>query len=562
MHGIGTVAAFVFFVAGTLRTTWSPVMDERGEALISFDKAKTIARRALEKSRIDDGPDPGITWGRLRLPTETGTGHFAIVGIAGAGKTLMMAHLMYDVISRMGKGEGKRAVIFDYKGNAAEMVRAMNPNVPLFVLSPSSPEFVQWDISDDVDSDEAARLLAAILVPKEQTTVQFYENAPQILVEAVFKAFLRKCKTRKSKWTIRDLLLAFKDGEHLQAVIGDCEEAMSIAGHVLTDPNTLPSVLSGLSIKLGRLRTLAAIWDTIPQKGRQDFSVKKWTQSEVILLLPFDPKRREGMEAMNGAIFGWLTTVVLASTDADQTKKGGTQNWFFLDELRELGRLDTLSSFLNAGRSKGCCVCLGFQSIEGLYSVYGENLAKEIVGQCRSTTVLNSSPETAVWASEKVFGSFEGIRYDLSRPHQAPGREKTTTINAAQLRKTGANIDEELEFLAYHNILGIGKYSTLTPLEKLLKAIPKGIKPILETSQAQTEHELRTQTVDLRPWDEKDAERLGIRLPKTATTHAPPSDTGSVQITIPTEQVPVENDQPTQKPKLGTIPTARTFFRR
>lgn len=52
----------------------------------------------------------------------------------------------------------------------------------------------------------------------------------------------------------------------------------------------------------------------------------------------------------------------------------------FLDELRDLGRLDALNRLLLKGRSKNVSVVLGFQDIEGLREVYGDKVANEIVG--------------------------------------------------------------------------------------------------------------------------------------------------------------------------------------
>jgi hypothetical protein len=68
------------------------------------------------------------------------------------------------------------------------------------------------------------------------------------------------------------------------------------------------------------------------------------------------------------------------------------------------------SELMNKGRSKGVCVALGFQDIHGMKSVYGAELALELVGQCSNKVLLRlESAETAKWASETV-GQYEEIQ--------------------------------------------------------------------------------------------------------------------------------------------------------
>ena len=62
---------------------------------------------------------------------------------------------------------------------------------------------------------------------------------------------------------------------------------------------------------------------------------------------------------------------------------------------------------MTKGRSKGACVVLGFQDINGLRDVYGRHVADELVGQASSKAILRlNTPETAQWASG-LFGSRE-----------------------------------------------------------------------------------------------------------------------------------------------------------
>ncbi|MFX8836738.1 type IV secretion system DNA-binding domain-containing protein, partial [Acinetobacter baumannii] len=78
--------------------------------------------------------------------------------------------------------------------------------------------------------------------------------------------------------------------------------------------------------------------------------------------------------------------MILAREEQPTTAKdsGMQQAWFFLDEVREAGELDGLSRLMTKGRSKGACVVLGFQDIDGMRDVYGDQVANEICAQCNN----------------------------------------------------------------------------------------------------------------------------------------------------------------------------------
>jgi hypothetical protein len=85
--------------------------------------------------------------------------------------------------------------------------------------------------------------------------------------------------------------------------------------------------------------------------------------------------------------------------------------WFFCDELKTAGRLDSLPRLMNA-RSKGVRCVLGFQDFEGLVETYrSAETAKEILNRCTTVSWLKfTSRDTANWASERS-GEFERFEY-------------------------------------------------------------------------------------------------------------------------------------------------------
>jgi len=142
-----------------------------------------------------------------------------------------------------------------------------------------------------------------------------------------------------------------------------------------------------------------------------------------------DEATRTALDAINQVIFKRLSELILAQTESESRR-----TWIFLDELRQAGKLEGLSSLLTKGRSKGACVVLGYQDIEGLREVYGTQLANEIAGQCSNKAVLRcDSPDTARWASA-LFGQREVLEVRLGVSHASNQGTSRSTNEATAKR--------------------------------------------------------------------------------------------------------------------------------
>jgi len=176
------------------------------------------------------------------------------------------------------------------------------------------------------------------------------------------------------------------------------------------DPRTSSNIRASINAKLAIYEPIAAAWHRVAptMNSSAKFSLAEWSScdSEEVLVLGNDEAARAALDAVNQAIFKRATEIILAREEQSQAdrKVGNRQVWFFLDEVREAGCLDGLSRLLTKGRSKGACVVLGFQDIDGLRDVYGSEVANEICAQCNNIAVLRvNSPSTANWASD-LFG--------------------------------------------------------------------------------------------------------------------------------------------------------------
>jgi hypothetical protein len=153
-----------------------------------------------------------------------------------------------------------------------------------------------------------------------------------------------------------------------------------------------------------------------------------------ILVLGNHPSNRAALEAINKAIFRRITDLLLTQNEVSDHKVTGRKTWLFLDEVRDAGKLDGLSSLLNQGRSKGVCTVVGFQDIEGMRTVYDPTEANEIIGQCDNKTVLRTeSFPTAQWA-ESHFG------LSLLREYTLSEGETTSSSGISRNRTVGEHI--------------------------------------------------------------------------------------------------------------------------
>jgi len=376
----------------------------------------------------------GIQWGPKKLRRAQGTEHFLLVGASGSGKTTLLKSMMRSIFDAPHEFTGLvydpkqelLPVLFALRGDTEAHINKGTSSVR--VLNPFDERCCAWDLSKDIDGPVSARQLATILVPDSNgggAGEQFFINAVRDILTGIMLVFIN-CASEDCRWTLRDLLLGALYQPYLRVLMDQSttrdkkpfpmvHRLKSTYLNERGDAKTLANILATMSAKLSVYEPVAAAWSQAQTRGPHfTFSLKDWAAGDFsdILVLGNDEAGRGSIDPINQAIFRRATELLLArpETSPDQKRTGEKQTWFFLDEVREAGYLDGLSSLLTKGRSKGACVVLAFQDIQGLRDVYGEEVANEICGQCNNTIILRlNSPTTAQWASE-IFGK----RLDLA----------------------------------------------------------------------------------------------------------------------------------------------------
>lgn len=291
-----------------------------------------------------------------------------------------------------------RALIYDAKLEVLPQLHSMGLSDRVVVFNPFDARGSAWDICQDVREPATAKELAKILYPKsEHDSAPFFQDSGQALISGAMVALMH---VRADRWTLRDVVVAFRSIESIKALLLSCEHTEHYVDQFLKAPKNAHNILASIASKLAPFEAVAALWSTAENK----YSLTQWLREEKIIVLGNDDSYRASLDPLNKAIFQRAVELFLAK---GKSETGRT--WFFLDEIREAGNLDMLGRLMTKGRFAGASVVLGFQDVEGLRDAFGPKRAHEILAMCANKIVLRvESPETAKWA-EEVFGNVETI---------------------------------------------------------------------------------------------------------------------------------------------------------
>ncbi len=483
---------------------------KRGKSFLSLSEARTIS----EKKVAVDGP--GVQFGWLTVPESQATTHFAVVGATGSGKTLLTRNLMESVLPRIGSGKDSRALIYDAKRDMLPILVGMGLEDKVVSLHPFDQRGASWNIAKDITSPASADQTATILIPNEKgSSNPFFTDAARALMTGVITVFIRKCP---EAWTFRDVIVALKSASRIKMVLAECDETKDLIEQYFSNERTSNDVMSTIATKMQRYQYVAAAWD----KAEHSFSLKDWIQGEEIVVLGNDEEARSAVDALNQVIFKRATEVILNSSESFTRR-----TWVILDELKEAGELPGLASLLSKGRSKGACVVLGFQDIEGLSAAMRDTrVAHEIVGLCANKAILRlDSAETARWASA-LFGDQEIEQKRVSTSSGTSSQEGMGSRNSSNTSTSEQWVNMKRQALmpaqlldlppveksgslrGYYIVPSVGTYGASIRMSGE-GGILEGMHKVSEETPGYLERPKEEQY--LRLWDEADLKRLNLK---------------------------------------------------
>jgi hypothetical protein len=187
-------------------------------------------------------------------------------------------------------------------------------------------------------------------------------------------------------------------------------EGREVLDGFLSDQRTGFQVFTTIVSRMAHFKPVAALW----QRCNRRLSIRNFLQEDAILLLGMDASTKIALDAINEIVFRTLVEEIDAQHDSPSRR-----TWIWVDEARLSGPLlrgEMIPYLAVKGRSKGACLMLAFQDIEGFREAAGDHVANEIVGQCSHKALLRlESEESAAWAS-RLIGQHESRQWLQSKP--------------------------------------------------------------------------------------------------------------------------------------------------
>ena len=266
-------------------------------------------------------------------------------------------------------------------------------------LDPFDARGYAWDMAADITTQADAETLAENLVPiDEHATQKFFDEAVRSLYEEVIMTFI---EAAPGDWTLGDVIYTLRNRKRLHRVLKKTKEGRELLELCFANEETAQNIMATVNVRTKPYRSIAGCWQWAKDEGRM-VSLTEWLSEESVLVLGNSHKARPAIQAINQVLFTRLKQLIL-----DQGESKTRRNWIFLDEVRQAGRLAALTDLMVEGRSKGACVVLGFQDIEGMKHVHTTHLANELIGQAHNVVITKLvNPETAAHASQR-FGEYE-----------------------------------------------------------------------------------------------------------------------------------------------------------
>lgn len=457
----------------------------------------------LEEARAQAGSRPGLPWGGIAVPPQDATTHFLVVGSPGSGKTVTIRALMKSVLPELGREACLGALAYDPKRDVVSALAGLGLTVEggqVLLLNPFDRRSAAWDLAADITDAAAALEAATILSPLEEHAANpYFSQAARDLVTQIIETFIELAPGR---WTLRDVVLAGSSDQNLRRVLGQTpagEELLEAHSRV---PNTWDNVRGELSTKLRPYRPVAALW----QRATAKISLESWFAGGTILVLGSSERSGEALRAVNRVLFKRLAQIAI-----DQQEDQVSRRWFFIDEAKDAGHLEGLEALLTKGRSKGMCVVLGFQDLDGMQQVYGPHQAMSLIGQCEQRAVLRvGSTHTAEWAVA-LLGPQDISEPLVTRPRgsllgwggsTSDHREKRDAVLTSQI----------MELEAPDRVYGPGGFYLTRRIGAFRSRLRWGELGVLAPDPDVSNYEQRSQADQrLDAWTAEDLERLGLR---------------------------------------------------
>jgi hypothetical protein len=326
--------------------------------------------------------------------------HFLLLGGSGSGKTSILWPVINQAVER-----GDRCLIFSFKGDFQQKAE-----FPFSLLAPWDSRSVRWQLGRDIRTRLHAESLAKTLIPTPDKDPIWAQGAQGLLT-----AIISETQSKYGeKWGFYRLAqacsVALSDYDSLvQTVMQESPLARSFL--MGKDSKTTASYLAQMASNLSDVVNLGVA--DYSNQG-QPWSVRDWLSGKGpnAAILGYLPESENLSAAYCASVIEQTVKQILGFPDAPPEAR---RIWLFLDEVPQAGKIPSITSALEAARSKGCRVVLGMQGVAQLEEHgYSKNTLRIWAGQCGIKIVANlSDPDDQRWASN-LLGDRDLERYQAN----------------------------------------------------------------------------------------------------------------------------------------------------
>ena len=307
------------------------------------------------------------TTGSMPTVKDSETQHFLVTGATGSGKT----NLIHQILSQV-EGLGQPAIIIDQTGEMiAKYYDSARGDI---IFNPLDARSKSWDFWTDCATAEELEQFSKILFSFNRKKAgshsdPFWEQS----AETIFNACVQYHRT-KVNLSIESLSQMVSTGtlENLRRQLKGTEGGRYLSGDNQTTASSILSVLSTSSKPLSYL----ADHSVMGSFSLQQYFAGIESKAGSWLFLSTKPSARELTLPLIAAL-SELAVCLLMNIGINRQRRV----WFIIDELASLGKMPALAGLMAEGRKYGACVLAGLQSLNQLYTHYGQYEGLTIFGQ-------------------------------------------------------------------------------------------------------------------------------------------------------------------------------------
>ncbi|SDH24490.1 type IV secretory system conjugative DNA transfer family protein [Pelagibacterium luteolum] len=287
--------------------------------------------------------------------------NFLVCGIAGSGKTNIIRPIISQLIDR-----GDLVVLHCTKGDVTKSFRTED----IILVSPTHRDGWAWNMAEDIVGRDDVLEFSAMVIPKSDQP--FFSDTARLVFEDIV---ISVAQDFPRKWDARLLLeRVLSDTNAIMDRIGTLDLSASPlikASAPDAESRTVESIMATMiSGAMTTLKPIAFAWsDTPPEKTfsvRRVFS-SKWNGPK-IMIVQTDPRHK----VLSENLCGGLIRRICAHVTSPAAELGKRRLSMVLDEFNSIGPIEGFAKALSVARGKKLMVLVSLQSLQQLYSLYGD----------------------------------------------------------------------------------------------------------------------------------------------------------------------------------------------